>query len=211
MAQHKESSEELGRFLARDLTLIDLRDSIPPVHPPIEISVFHSIILSHLFLMSRGFLGSRATLMLDVVVTAMAVVIPIMVFNILLARRRQYAAHKLAMTLLSTVLLITVIAFEVDIRFFHPWREGAESSPYYADPWYSSTVGIALIIHLFFAISTIVLWTVVVVRALRRFPRPPHPAKHSASHKFWARLAAIDMTMTAITGWIFYYLAFVAT
>ena len=58
---------------------------------------------------------------------------------------------------------------------------------------------------------TAVLWTVVIVQALRKFPRPPQPGQHSAAHKFWGWLAVIEMFMTAVTGWIFYYLAFVAT
>jgi uncharacterized membrane protein YozB (DUF420 family) len=67
-----------------------------------------------------------------------------------------------------------------------------------------------LAIHLFFAVTTTVLWLAVIVRALRKFPSPPAPCDHSASHMFWGRLAAIDMALTALTGWIFYYLAFVA-
>jgi putative membrane protein len=51
----------------------------------------------------------------------------------------------------------------------------------------------------------------VIIQGLRKFPRPPAPGVHSTSHKFWGWLAAISMSMTAITGWIFYYLAFVAS
>jgi hypothetical protein len=56
-----------------------------------------------------------------------------------------------------------------------------------------------------------VLWVVVIVRAIRRFPVPPVPCEHSRAHIFWARAAAIDMTLTAATGWTFYWLAFVAS
>ena len=45
---------------------------------------------------------------------------------------------------------------------------------------------------------------------LAPFPKPPAPNEHSPSHKLWAWIAAIDMGMTALTGWIFYVLAFVA-
>ena len=41
-------------------------------------------------------------------------------------------------------------------------------------------------------------------------PSPPAPCPYSPTHIFWARLAAIDMTLTTLTGWLFYYLAFVA-
>ena len=69
---------------------------------------------------------------------------------------------------------------------------------------------IALGIHLVFAVSTLVLWVWVVWEALARFPSPPVPGSHGARHKVMARLAAADLLLTAITGSVFYWLAFVA-
>ena len=68
----------------------------------------------------------------------------------------------------------------------------------------------ALAVHLAFAVSTAVLWTWTVVGAWRRFDAPPAPNAYSARHRALGWLAAIDMTLTAITGWTFYVLAFVA-
>jgi len=61
-----------------------------------------------------------------------------------------------------------------------------------------------------FSISTAVLWVFVVVQAMRKIPDPPGPSEYSSRHEFWARLAAADMLMTAVTGWVFYWMAFVA-
>jgi hypothetical protein len=71
-------------------------------------------------------------------------------------------------------------------------------------------VTIALTIHLFFAVPTLLLWIVVVVRALKYFPCPPRPGAHSEAHKLMGWLATVGMVMTAVTGWGFYWLAFVA-
>ena len=38
----------------------------------------------------------------------------------------------------------------------------------------------------------------------------PGPNAHSPRHRVMARLAAIDLVLTAITGTVFYWLAFVA-
>ena len=111
--------------------------------------------------------------------------------------------------LLGIVLLVTVALFEIDIRL-RGWRQHAALSPFYEEDWSRGWVNWSLWIHLFFAISTCVLWIYVIVAALRKFPSPPQPNEHSRAHIFWARLAAIGMTMTALTGWVFYYLAFVA-
>jgi hypothetical protein len=153
-----------------------------------------------------GFLGTRASLMLDVVFLAMFAVVPLLIWSIWLVRyRRNYRLHKRVQVILGSVLLVAVTLFEIDLRFFTDWRQRAEPSPYYAN-W----VFPALYIHLFFAVPTALLWVTVIVRALRRFANPPQPGPHSRQHIFWAWLAAIEMCLTALTGWIFYLLAFAA-
>jgi hypothetical protein len=160
----------------------------------------------------NGFLGTRGSLMLDVVFIAMFLVLPILGASILLAKRGQFALHKKLQLVLGVVLLVAVLAFEIDMRFISGWVERAAPSPYFdiAQKW-SCPAGISLIVHLFFAVPTTVIWVYVIVMALRKFDSPPRPNAYSPTHKFWAWLATLEMTFTAITGWIFYYLAFVAT
>ncbi len=90
------------------------------------------------------------------------------------------------------------------------WRDRAEPSPFASSDEHWGLVDQLLAVHLVFAISTALIWVVVIYRAWRRFPNPPQPCEHSPSHIFWARIAALDMTLTAITGWMFYWVAFVA-
>lgn len=159
----------------------------------------------------NGFLGTRATLMLDVVFLAMFAVVPVLFYSISLAKRGKFELHKKIQLTLGIVLLLAVTAFEVDMRV-NGWEERAEASPYFAAAakW-SCPAGVALIIHLFFAVPTALLWIYVIVAAVRHFPSPPLPNAHSASHKLWGWGATIEMVLTAVTGWIFYYLAFVAS
>lgn len=160
--------------------------------------------------MFDGFLGTRASLMLDVVFLAMFVILPVLGFSIYLVKyRHEYQWHKRIQLALALLLAITVAIFEVDIRM-HGWRQRAVPSPYYGSEGTVPWVFYALIVHLFFAVSTAILWTVVTIRALRNFPNPPGPCEHSPWHLRWGKLAAIDMVMTSLTGWIFYYLAFIA-
>lgn len=160
-----------------------------------------------------GFLPfGRGSLMLDVVFLAMFVVVPVLAISLWLVRaRRKYAWHKTLQVTTAAVLLAAVLLFEIDIRV-NGWEMRAEPSPYF-DPAHEWTcpAGIALIIHLSFAVPTLVLWVVVVAAALRRFADPPTPGPHSAWHARYGWLAAIGMFMTALTGWVFYWMAFVAT
>lgn len=158
-------------------------------------------------LAQHGFLPTRGSVMLDFVFVAMFAVVPLMGFGIWLAKRRQYEWHMRVQLTLAIVLLVAVAAFEIDLNFITKnWRPLAEPSPYYASGW----VDRSLWLHLSFAVPTPLLWVFVIVQALRRFPRPVAPSPYSAQHLLWARLAAIGMTLTAVTGWLFYYLAFIA-
>lgn len=151
-----------------------------------------------------GFLpGSRASIMLDVVFIAMFLVLPIMAWSIAQVRKGRYSLHKKVQLTLGLVLLLAVTAFEIDMRFFTDWAARAADSAYYPGGVYA-----ALYIHLVFAVTTALVWVWVIATALRRFPRPVAPGDHSRSHRRWGWIAAWDMALTAITGWIFYYLAF---
>jgi uncharacterized membrane protein YozB (DUF420 family) len=154
--------------------------------------------------MIEGVLGTRASLMLDVVFLAMFAVLPLLGWSVWLVKcRRNYALHKRVQTALSLVLLLTVVLFEMDMRI-NGWRPRAEASPFYPN-----TVLTVLFVHLFFSVTTAALWTFVLVQALRHFPNPPEPGPHGSSHRLFGWLATIDMALTAVSGWAFYYLAFV--
>jgi putative membrane protein len=153
-----------------------------------------------------GFLGTRASLMLDVLFLAMFAIVVVLGWSVFQVKyRRRFDLHKWAQLALGTILLVTVVAFEVDIRL-HGWEDRAAGA---IGGHPAMRVFAALYIHLVFAVAAVVLWPVVIVRALRNFPNPPRPAEHSRWHLRWARVAAVDMVLTAITGWVFYILAFV--
>ena len=157
-----------------------------------------------------GFLGTRASLMLDVVLLAMVAVLPVLLWSIWLVKyRRRFQIHKTVQLVLGATLAVTVTLFELDMRI-NGWMPRAEASPYFGTEDSMGGLFYALYVHLFFAVTTVLLWIVVIVRAVRRFPKPPAPNEHSASHIRLARLAAIDMCLTSVTGWTFYWLAFVA-
>ncbi len=153
-----------------------------------------------------GFLGTRASLMLDFLVCGMLGVIIVLAWSVYQVKiRRRYVLHKWTQLTLGAIVLVVVVLFEIDIRL-HGWEmraSGIEGGRAADAVWY------ALYVHLVFAVSTLILWPVTIFLALRNFPNPPRPSEHSRVHIPLARTAAVDMVMTTITGWIFYWLAFV--
>ncbi len=153
-----------------------------------------------------GFLGTRASFMIDAVCVGMVVVMLLLAWSIRQVRvHRNFELHKRIQLALAGLLAVVLTAFELDIRF-NGWQDRA-AGQIGGEP--AQVVFNALWIHLFFALTTVVLWIAVLVLALRRFPNPPLPNEHSPLHRRLGWLAAIDMLLTTITGWVFYVLAFV--
>jgi hypothetical protein len=72
-----------------------------------------------------------------------------------------------------------------------------------------NTVRPWLLVHLVFAVTTPLLWMVTLTLALRRFKNPAAPGPHSRLHKTLGWASTIDITLTSVTGLLFYYVAFV--
>lgn len=158
-----------------------------------------------------GFLGTRGSLMLDVVFVAMMLVVPLLGISRFLVRNRQrYQLHRRMQIVLAVVLLLAVLAFEIEIRVFG-WTQRATDSPYWLDGKWNDWIDYSLIVHLCFAIPTPFIWAGLIFAAIRGFPKPTQPGSHSATHRRWGTIAMAMMTLTSLTGWVFYWLAFAAT
>lgn len=160
-----------------------------------------------------GFLGYQTSFMLDFVVCALVIIVPVMLYSLWLVKvKRAYQTHKWLQVALGITLLVAVGAFEVDLQIVHQGWENIvrKSQPDEAAlaariaasrPW--------LWVHLVFAVTTPLLWITTLILAFRRFPKPPEPGSHSRLHKTLGWLSTIDITLTAVTGLAFYYVAFV--
>lgn len=161
--------------------------------------------------MSHGFLGQDAsTFMLDFVVTALVLIVPALLASLYLVKvKRNYVAHRNLQLALAGVLLVAVIAFEVDIRVHGGWEAivGRRTPALSAEQL--ETVKWTLYVHLVFAISTPLLWGTTIALALKRMPKPPAPCQHSRLHKTLGWLSVIDLVLTSATGLLFYYRAFI--
>lgn len=153
-----------------------------------------------------GFLPfSRAPLALDLISLVMLVVVPVLTWSLYLVRsRHDYRLHKAVQIWTGVGLGAALLVFEVDVRL-HGWRLGAKASPYY-DTWLFPV----FYVHLGAAITTTLLWIYTLTTALKGFPSPPRPGGESRRHRRVTGLAALGMYGTAVTGWTFYWMAFIA-
>lgn len=142
--------------------------------------------------------------MIDFVFVALLLILPVMVWSIRCAQRGDYELHKKLQLVISIALFSAVVLFEVEMRLIG-WTHYADISPYF-ETW----VFPSLYVHLAFAIPTTFLWAYTVIWAYRRFPSPPRPVAATRRHRLLGKLAASGMIGTAVTGFVFFGLAFVA-
>lgn len=164
--------------------------------------------------MKHGFLGYDTSLMLDAVVCALVLVVPWLFFSIYTVKvKRNYGRHKNLQLALAVVLMLAVAGFEVDMQFIHGgWENIVNKNPETPrrSPDEMTAIQTTLSVHLCFAVTTPVLWVVTIGLALKRFPSPAAPSAHSGLHKKLGWLSTVDLTLTSLTGLVFYYMAFVA-
>ena len=163
---------------------------------------------------THGFLGNGASLMLDVVVVALVLVVPVLAWSLYEVKvRKNFQRHKLLQMILGIVLLAAVLAFEVDMRLQGGWEQiiNRDAAAPRLLPEQMAAVKRVLVIHLVFAVSTPFLWAATTILAVRRFAEPPVPGQHSRLHKTLGWLSVADLVATSVTGLWFYYMAFVAS
>ena len=160
-------------------------------------------------IMSDGFLGYRTSFMLDLVACALIVVVPLLLYSLFVVKyRRQFVKHRNLQVTLGAILMVTVFSFEIDLQ----WVQGGWENVVAKREITTEQIATArtmLHVHLLFAISTPFLWCATLIYAFKRFNSPPRPGKHSRLHKTLGWLSTIDITLTSVTGLMFYYLAFV--
>src|SRR4029079_3166780 len=105
--------------------------------------------------MKDGFLGFRTSFMLDFVVVALVLIVPILVYSLYLVKvKRQYTLHRNLQLLLGLVLLVAVGLFEIDLQWVQKGWENVVAKR--EVPLTSEQLGFVrmlLRIHLIFAIS----------------------------------------------------------
>ena len=155
---------------------------------------------------NTGFLPTRGSFMLDFVFVAMFAIVILLTISIYLVRnKRLFQIHKRLQLFIAVTLVVTLVFFEVDVRFFTDWTTLAADSIYFD----SGLVHWSLAIHLAFAVPTPFVWAYTIVQAIRKMPSIPQPCEYSAKHKRLGWISAIMMYATAVTGCLFYALAFI--
>ncbi len=148
--------------------------------------------------MMEGFLGTRADFVVDLVMTISGFLPFLLIFTFYLASMGKHDLHRNLQIILLSIVLILVIALELDVQF-GGLAEISSQSPY------AGTVELTVVflVHLFFAITSFVGWFWLVIKSTKRYP-----IFFEFDHKKYGKRLFIGIVMMAITGWILYWMTF---
>lgn len=147
---------------------------------------------------------SRAPFVMDLLVMAMLCFLPVLGWSVYAIKvKRDFRLHRFLQIALGIILLLTIGIFEYHVRLYG-WRQHAQESPYF-----STWLFPFLYLHLVLATVTVIIWTYTTFQAIKDMIRQPS-VKSRRLHMIIGKASAAGMLLTTVTGWIFYYLAFVA-
>lgn len=133
-----------------------------------------------------SFLGTRASFMLDFVCLAMVLILLVLAVSVYLVKhRRRFRFHKRLQLTLGITLAVTIVLFELDVRFVTDWQARARLSPYY-QPGNWNVVWYSLLVHLSCAIPTALLWIATIAGACVTFRSRPSRLRTAAATESWA-------------------------
>jgi uncharacterized membrane protein YozB (DUF420 family) len=129
-----------------------------------------------------GIFGTDAGFFIDLFLLVLLVELPVMIFAVVLVRRGETRAHARLMSLCFALFLVAVAAFEAQVYLGEP------GPPLATTP---------LVIHLCFAVPTLLLWIYQVATARRAFEDPK-------PHRIRGRTLMGFLTATVATGaWLY--------
>lgn len=154
--------------------------------------------------MPRGFLGTRADILMDLVLLAVVATPFLFAFSFRLVRSRRHLAHKRVQVTLLIGLLTAVLLFELDVRL-----SGGSGSLMRASS-YAGTLGLRLltIAHVAGAICTFLVWFGLTMASARKVPGQL-PGRFSARHRAVGRWIFAGSIYTAISALAMYVTGFI--
>lgn len=155
-------------------------------------------------MLPQGFLGTRADLLMDLVIISLVLIVPALAVARSLARGGKYNAHKGLMLTLASALGVAVLLFEIDLRMSGGIFALTAGSAYAGSGFLNGSI----YLHTALSVSTSVLWITLIGLSLWRFPKPPVPGDFSRVHRLLGRAAMLGMLLTAITGVELYIFGF---
>lgn len=156
--------------------------------------------------MPPSLFGTRADLLIEAIVVAEILAIPVLIQAIRAVRAGNVRQHKRLQLALAIIFAVATVALEVDIRV----QGGMDA--FVAGGRYEGTLLLDVVLygHLAVAAVNAALWSVFPFISVRRQGQGALPGRFSAVHRTLGWWAVIAYMLTAISGHVLYVVGFVA-
>ncbi len=156
-------------------------------------------------MLPKGFLGTRADVLMDVVFVATLLTPFIVAWGVRFASKGDFRRHRAVQTTLLVVLLVAVLLFEVDVRLSGGSGSLMKGSSYAGTGWLR---GITLA-HVLANVVTFFTWLWLVVKSWKRLGTPELPGSFGGTHKRVGRFVFGGLVFGAVSAVVMYVLGFV--
>lgn len=153
-----------------------------------------------------GFFGTRADLMMDLVIVAFIIIMPLLFISMRKAGSGQHLVHAKMQISLSIILAIAVAIFEIDLSMSGGMAALTKDSAYFA----TDTLNYWMWGHTISAIITTILWAALVIMSIIKFKLPPKTKTNQFRrvHRPLGFTAMLFMYVTGLSSFPLYYYGF---
>lgn len=142
----------------------------------------------------RGFLGTDAPFMMDVVVVSLIAVVPVLVLSIVKAKQGKMNQHRKLQWILTITLGAAVVLFELEMRLVGGIANIMPPERYTMPfRWY-------LWFHIALAVTTLVLWVVTLKGAKLNYEKSAMKGSYGPRHRKFGYTCALSLVLTSVTG-----------
>jgi uncharacterized membrane protein YozB (DUF420 family) len=154
-------------------------------------------------MLPRGFLGTKADVLMDLVVVGIVIAPILMLYAFRLARQKRFFAHRNLHAILIVLLISTIALFEVDIRLSGGSKIFLKNNSLVNNTF----LRVFLIFHIIIAVSSFIGWINLEIKSWKSFSKAL-PGEFSSKHIRQGKIIFGGVVATAITGVSLYILGF---
>ena len=111
-----------------------------------------------------GFLGTKAAMYMDIVTIYFGLVPFMLMFSIIQAIKKKYQSHYKMQLFTFILTILMVIIFEVGVRL-----DGGLNAFMKTSTVDYNFMAILMVIHIIIAVVTVVLWSIILYGAIKKF------------------------------------------
>ena len=179
--------------------------SVKEVYYQGGLSMLEQSILELDILSQGGFLGTRATFLIDIIVSFLVILPIIVMISIFLVKRNYIKIHQFLQVSLFLISISALALFAYSVHYVEGFEYLIQKSSVGAKEAF-----VILTVHVTTVVITILIWFLTIFYALNDRKRRALPGVYSEPHKRAGRRVLLGIVMMALTSLTIYFVLYIA-